>query len=169
MPGGESRSRAYRPWTPPTLRTAGSTTDGSGSACRSKLCREAVVDTREDQRAETKGDRGGDEGVDDVTEHRKLAEEERVADRLNHRRHEVAVGEEVDHPLLPLEPGKLVERVEDRRQEEPGKQDRRQEMLNIPKEHVCACDHDREAADERHERQGKRQRGPEGRPRLRDE
>ena len=71
-------------------------------------------------------------------------EEERVADRLEDRDEDVRVVEEVADPLAALEAGQRVERLEDRREEEPGQQHRRDDVLDVAEEHVRARDDERQ-------------------------
>ena len=79
-------SRASTRACPPTSPTASrrSSTDGSDFDCH------AVVDAREDERAERERDDGRDREVDHVAGRRQLAEEDRIAERLDRGRDRIA-------------------------------------------------------------------------------
>src|SRR5688500_6975635 len=82
-----------------------------------ELRRELGVDAAEHERGDHEpGGRDRDD-VDDVAQLRKLAPEEWIADRLDERRHRVAPVEDVGEARVILDPGQLVEGVEDRRQD----------------------------------------------------
>ena len=80
---------------------------------------------------------------------RQLAVEERRAQRIDRRRQRVRPVEDVDERLVLLEAaGQLVERVEDRRQEEPGQKERRDEVLDVTEDDVRRGDGERKPAGE---------------------
>src|SRR5262249_29060664 len=113
------------------LPSAGATTNGTPQGSdvsrprRLQLDGDAVVDLAEDERAERgRDDRGGDE-VDDVARRRKLAGVQGRAQGLDRRRDRVAPVEELLEGVVLVEPaGELVDRVQDRGQEEPGQKER---------------------------------------------
>ena len=70
-----------------------------------ELSRELVVDAPEDKSGDHQGADPDTEGVDDVAELRKLAEEERVANRLDERSDDVAVVEDVGERSVLAMPG----------------------------------------------------------------
>ena len=158
----ETRDRTLRPWAPgggrnpasrtrcccphsspgssrastrdcrPTSRTGSrrSSTAGSDFDCH------AVVHAAEDERAERERNHRRDGKVDRIDRRRRLAEEDRVAHGLDRRRQRIAVVDEVDEARMTLDARDALERVEHRRQEEPGQQKRGDEMLDVAVERV---------------------------------
>ena len=100
--------------------------------------------------------------VDRVDRRGRLAEEERVAHGLDRRRQRVAVVDEVDEARVVLDARDALERVEHRRQEEPGQQQRGDEVLDVAVERVERGDGEREPRDEADDERGERNREPDG-------
>ena len=91
---------------------------------------------------------GGDDEVDHVAGRRRLAEEERIAHRLDRRRQRIAPVDQVDEPGMVAHARDRIERVEHRRQEEPRQQQRGDEVLDVAVDRVQRRDREREPGDE---------------------
>ena len=126
---------------------------------------ELVVDPPEDERRDRERDESGDDDVHDIAGLRKPPEEERVANRQDEGGHGISVVDEIDECRVVADP-RQVERVEDRRQEEPRQKHRRQQMLDVAEDDRHRGEDEREAAGQRDERQHEWNPGPERRSRL---
>ena len=73
--------------------------------------------------------------------------------------------EELERRVV-VDAGELVEAVEDRRQEEPGQEERLQEVLDVAVEGVQRRDGEREAGDDAREERTEREREPDRVARL---
>ena len=151
-------SRASTRGCPPTTARTRSSTGGSWS----DFDRDPVVDAPEHERAERERDDRRHAEVDASAERRRLAEEERRPDRLDRRRERVSPVDQVDEPGVRLGARHVLERIEDRRQEEPGQEQRRDDVLDVAEDRVRGRDRERDAADE--ERRRRRRPGSRARP-----
>src|SRR6266540_2249187 len=108
--------------------------------------------------------RGGHTEVDHVREPRDLAEEQRVADRVDRGREEIGPAQDVREPVV-VGGGtrEVLHRVEDRRQEEPRQEQRADEVLDVPEDDGRARDGEGEPGHEQYEHSRERDRDPLGR------
>src|SRR5829696_7965137 len=117
----------------------------------SKLSRDLVVHAPGYSASKCKCQERCDDAVDDVPERGVCAEEERVPDRFDKRRDEVDVVKYVRYPLTVLEAWQILEGVEDRREEEPGQEDRQHQVLDIAVDNGEIAEHDAKATRKRYE------------------
>src|SRR4051812_49075975 len=133
----------------------------------SDLDREASFEALDYGESDRGDERAYDEDVDEKRRAGDVALHEHAANPFDVRRHGVPVAEQVDDHRMACRAGQRVEAVEDRRQEEPGQEKDRDEVLNVAEEDCRRRDEPADAERETEEGEEKwdrkQHRNPDGR------